>query len=225
MSNSSVYTHRNHCGEPLVLSKPPEGLLYYTPKVGLYRFLKELPKIIEGESIRFIVIDSLGASCVDPDKVIEVIEVLTELKNLGVTSLVLDHQPKLQSNDSYDSKTPYGSVYKFNLSRSVFQLSSLTDSINPLQLQLSHTKSNFGRRSDALRFEIHFEGDRVLFTESKAPSKDEKDMRLIHEAMVELEGKGGKGKSEKSHTTPYIYNQGFRVLENEGLGEIPEVIR
>lgn len=84
----------------LGLSKPPDGLLYYTPKVNLYRFLKELPKIIESESIRFIVIDSLGASCVDPDKVINVIEVFTELKNLGVTTQVFDHQPKLQSNES-----------------------------------------------------------------------------------------------------------------------------
>ncbi len=98
----------------LGLSKPPDGLLYYTPKVSLYRFLKELPKIIESESIQFIVIDSLGASCIDPDKVIEVIEVFTALKDLGVESLIRDHQPKLQSNDSYESKTPYGSVYKFN---------------------------------------------------------------------------------------------------------------
>lgn len=174
----------------LGLSKPPDGLLYYTPKVNLYRLLKELPKIIESEGIRFMVIDSLGASCVDPDRVIDVIEVFTELKSLGVTTQVFDHQPKLQSNDSYESKTPYGSVYKFNLSRSVFQLSPLTTSTNPLQLQLIHTKSNFGRRSDALRFEIRFEGDRVLFTESKAPSKDEKEMRLIHEAIVELKEKG-----------------------------------
>lgn len=37
-----------------------------------------------------------------------------------------------------------------------------------------------------MRFEIHFEGDRVLFTESNAPSREEREMRLIHEGMVEM---------------------------------------
>jgi hypothetical protein len=73
---------------------------------------------------------------------------------------------------------------------SIFQLSPLTTSTNPLQLQLIHTKSNFGQRSEDLRFEIHFEGDRVLFTKSKAPSKDEKEMQLIHEGMVEMMNEG-----------------------------------
>lgn len=102
------------------LSKPPEGLHYYTPKSSLYKFLKELPKLVEREKTEFLSIDSIGAAGVDPDKVMDVVDVFTALRNLSVTTLPVDHQSKMQSNDNYDSKTPYGSVYKYNLSRSVF---------------------------------------------------------------------------------------------------------
>ncbi len=170
----------------LEILKLPDGLLYYSPSVSLFKFLKELPRIIETEGIGFLITDSLGAACVDPDRVIDVIEVMTALKNLGTTSLAIDHQSKMQTGDSYDLKLPFGSVYKQNLCRSMFQLSRVNDSNNPLCLQLKHGKSNFSARSDDLRFEVHFEGDRVLFTESNEPSKDEKDMRLIHEGICEM---------------------------------------
>ena len=250
----------------LELSKIPERLLYLSPQKSIHKFLPEL-RVLAREGIEFVIIDSLGASCLDPDKVMDVIQVYTELKNTGITTLVLDHQPKMQSQDNYHLKTQYGSGYKQFLSRSQFQLSMLSEEKNRVSLMLGHKKSNFGRRLENLIFDISFEGDRVMFLESKALSPEEKDMMIIHEAMLELESKGekvnqknlilhlkgvlgrdrivlllekGEGNywdkcpgnrkeiiyKSKTLKNGYIYNQDFRVLDNEDKEdfEIPEVI-
>ena len=252
----------------LGLSKIPSDLHYYSPDKSLYKLLPELKGIVISKRIQFLIFDSLGAACVDPEDVWDIVEVFSQIKNLGIATLILDHQSKMQSQDNYNTKTPYGSVYKYNLSRSVFQLSSLGIEGNIRSLMLKHKKSNFGSLLDDLLFDVAFEGDRVLFYKSKALSPEEKDMRLIHETMVELENKAekvnqknlivqlkgilgrdrvvtllekGEGKywekqvghkkenlyKSKTLKNGDIYNQGFRVLENEGSEDeinIPEVI-
>ncbi|MGH7801507.1 MAG: DnaB-like helicase N-terminal domain-containing protein [Thermodesulfobacteriota bacterium] len=160
----------------LGLSRPPENLFYLQATKSLYKLLPQLKSILISQGIQLLIIDSLGAACVDPEKVLDVIEIFTELKNFRIATLVLDHQSKMQANDKYHQKTPYGSVYKYNLSRSVFQLSRLGKDENRVSLMLRHTKSNFGTELDDLIFDISFEGDRVIFLESKALSPEEKEM-------------------------------------------------
>jgi hypothetical protein len=173
----------------LGLSKVPSNLYYYSPDKSLYKLLPELKGIISARKIRFLIIDSLGAACVDPDNVGDIIEVFSQIKGLGIATLILDHQSKMQSQDNYNIKTPYGSVYKYNLSRSVFQLSCAGRDGNHISLMLRHKKSNFGRLLHDLIFDISFESDKVIFLESKALSPEEKEMMMIHEAMGELEEK------------------------------------
>jgi hypothetical protein len=178
--------------EGLGMKSVPERLSYYSPEKSLYKLLPDLKGIIEATSIRFLILDSLGAACVDPDNVGDIVELFTKLKNLGIATLILDHQSKLQYQDNYNTKTPYGSVYKYNLSRSVFQLSCVAREENRISLQLRHKKANFSGFTKELTFDINFEGDKVQFCESQALSPDERDLRLIPEAMMELEEKGEK---------------------------------
>ncbi len=174
----------------LGLTDIPTNLYYYSPGKSLYKLIPELKGILESKSIGFSIIDSLGASCVDPENVVDVVEIFNQIKSLGIATLILDHQSKMQSKDNYDAKTPYGSVYKYNLSRSVFQLSKIGAGKNSISLMLKQKKSNFGRLLDDLVFDISFEGDRVMFFESEVLSPEKKEMMLIHEAIGEMEAKG-----------------------------------
>lgn len=174
----------------LDLPTGPDNLLYYSPDRSLPKLLLNFNGLLKKSGIQFLIIDSLGASCLDPDKVGDVIEVFTKLKTLGIPTLILDHQPKMQAKESYNQKTPYGTVYKSNLSRSVFQLACIGRAPGRISLMLTHKKANFGQLLEDLRFDISFEGDRVRFFESMALSPEENDMILIYETMAALKAGG-----------------------------------
>jgi len=169
----------------LDLLKPPQNLFYKALSISLPKFLPTLKQIIKKHKIDFLIIDSLGAGGLDPEKPMSVIEMLTEIKNLGITSLLIDHQSKMQSQDNYNSKTPFGSVYKTNLVRSVFQLSPIKKIERGVSLMLNHKKSNFGPLIDDIVFDMTFEFDKVLFTKSESLSPEEEDMKAIWEVMQE----------------------------------------
>jgi RecA-family ATPase len=170
----------------------PTNLHYFSPSDSLLRVFPKLKGIIKSKDISFVIIDSIGASGTDGESVQDVVSMLTKLKDLGVATLVLDHQSKMQTGDKYGSKTPFGSVYKENLSRSVFQLSKVEAVGNRVTLKLKHTKANFSRLQDDLVFDMSFEGDKVLFTESTVKSQEAKELERVWEVIKKLEDTGGK---------------------------------
>lgn len=174
----------------LHLDDIPENLSYFAPGKNLAKVLPTLRTIIKSKNIGFVILDSLGASGTDGESVESVVTLLTELKRLGVATLVLDHQSKVQMGEKYENKTPFGSVYKENLSRSVFQLSRVERKENRVTLKLKHTKTNFGGFLNDLIFDIAFEGDRVLFTESTVKSVEISEIEQIKEAIQVLENSG-----------------------------------
>ncbi len=176
----------------LNLPDVPINLHYISPAQGLARLLPKLKGLIQSKDIRFVIIDSIGASGTDGESVQDVVSLLTKIKELGAPTLVLDHQSKMQSGDKYGNKTPFGTVYKENLSRSVFQLSKVEAVGNRVTLKLRHRKANFSRLLDDLVFDMYFEGDRVLFTESNVKSDETKEVDLVDAAIRELEGEGRK---------------------------------
>jgi len=169
----------------LNLSKLPEHLYYQAPGMSLPRFMSTLKQLIKKYKIDFIIIDSIGAGGVDPLEQNSVIEFFNATRNLGITSLLIDHQAKLQSQDNYNQKTAFGSVYKFNLSRSVFQLARINKIDRGVSLMLSHKKANFGELLENLTFDMVFDSDRVLFTESQSLTPEEEDIKAIWEVMHE----------------------------------------
>jgi len=169
----------------LDLLRPPKNLFYKAPGTSLPKFLPTLKQIIKKYKIDFLIVDSLGAGGLDPENPMSVIVMLTYIKNLGITSLLIDHQSKMQYQDNYNSKTPFGSVYKTNLVRSVFQLSPIKKIDRGVTLMLNHKKSNFGPLLDDIVFDMTFDQDRVLFTKSESLSPEEEDMKGIWEVMQE----------------------------------------
>lgn len=208
----------------LNLAGIPENLHYYAPTKPAAKALPEFRGLIKRHDIRFVIIDSWGGSGVDGGNPEDTTAFLTELRNMGIATLILDHQAKSQAGESYDSKTAFGSVYKFNMCRSVFQLSKVGDGKNPMTLCLRHKKSNFSALVDDLIFDLHFQGGQVLFTESQVKTPEAQELELIGEAIVKLGACGAKvnQKALAGHFEGVIGQKRLRYLLEKGDGELWE---
>ncbi len=170
----------------------PRNLHYYSPEEPLRKLLPKLRSIIKSKKIRLIIIDSWGASATDGESVEEVVYILTKLKELGVAVIILDHQSKNQAGENYRNKTPFGSVYKQNLARSVFQLQCVKAKDNQITLKLSHKKSNFSKLVNDIIFDINFEEDRIVLAESTDKTPETEELERIWEVIKQLEDIGEK---------------------------------
>jgi RecA-family ATPase len=114
--------------EGIGLDKPPEGFYYlsgadYPPGAVLDRTLqlaREMGAVL-------VVFDSLGFALegymeASRDVLRFIRKHVLPFKVTGVTLLIVDHQSKLQSGEGYHQKSPFGSVYKSNVCRSVIQV-------------------------------------------------------------------------------------------------------
>ncbi|PIR20460.1 MAG: hypothetical protein COV45_06000 [Deltaproteobacteria bacterium CG11_big_fil_rev_8_21_14_0_20_47_16] len=149
------------------LEKPPEGIFYASANATLYALMPSIQQLIVEKGIELVVIDSMGlAAGVDTESAKEIIGLFSKLKTLGVTILALDHQAKAQDKQRYENKTPFGSAYKYNLARVVYQLKrteSPLDGDDSVYLVLRNTKSNFSKTGKTFSVKIGFGGKAVSF--------------------------------------------------------------
>lgn len=170
----------------LGLDSPPEGLLYFSPltqeaKVpNVNVIIEQLAEVIREKSVTLSIIDSFGAAVAgDPESARDVTDLFRQLRQLG-TALVLDHQPK-GAGEKYRDKTAFGSVYKQNMTRNIWQLQRNPepgDNENEVRLALYHRKSNFG----PLRETIHL---KATFGESFTLETTEPDMTFSDSLTTE----------------------------------------
>ena len=104
--------------------------------------VEEIQRIVMEGEIEFAIIDSMGPACgSDPNSPEAVISYFTALRSLRITTLTLDHIAKNSA-----TPTPFGSVYKTNLSRNVFELRKKQEAgDDTLEMGLFHRKANFGK--------------------------------------------------------------------------------
>jgi hypothetical protein len=69
---------------------------------------------------------------------------------MGVTTLIVDHQGKVQSGEQYQGKTALGSAYKGHLVRSAIQVEAVRreKEAGTLTVRLRQIKANFGGQRD-----------------------------------------------------------------------------
>lgn len=104
-------------------------------------------------NIGLLIIDSLGVALEgDAEAARDVIGFMRnhvdQFRAAGITTLIIDHQGKLQSGEKYQGKTQFGSAYKKHLSRSVFQLEKREGTEDESRVTFRQTKTNFGRELD-----------------------------------------------------------------------------
>ena len=104
--------------------------------------IEEIQRIVMEGEIEFVIIDSMGPACgSDPNSPEAVIAYFTALRSLRITTLTLDHVAKNSA-----TPTPFGSVYKTNLSRSVFELRKEQEAgEDSMRMGLFHRKANFSK--------------------------------------------------------------------------------
>lgn len=168
------------------LTKPPENIYYLQMNQSLGVVFPKLRQMICHMGIGMVIIDSLGlAAGVDPESAKQIIPIFADIKSLGVTSLILDHQSKLQSGQMYRSKTPFGSAFKGNLSRAVFQLRKTGDDDTGMKLVLTPTKSNFGALSKHIPLRLVFDKGEIRIEESEL-TVDELEYLSVSQQILEV---------------------------------------
>lgn len=139
-------------------SKPPKRFMYLTPRDFIAELVPKLKKLLEKREHVLIVFDSMGPACgVSPEAADEITRVFSEIKTLGVSCLLVDHQSKLQEGQRVANKTPFGSAYKFNLSRSVIHLQKVGAGPDLIKVMMRHTKNNFGALHSDIALKILFD--------------------------------------------------------------------
>lgn len=127
----------------------------------LYRFcvqplandIEEVQRIVSENEIEFVVVDSagpaLGGEKGDPKD--PVIEYFRALRSLRICSLTIDHITKGEGG----RKLPYGSIYKFNLARNVFELRKAQEAgEDEMYIGFYHRKANFGKLLSPMGFRL-----------------------------------------------------------------------
>lgn len=141
----------------LGLEKAPSGLDYINPGIQDHvpTSIQKLVPQLTGYDL--YIFDSLGAAMQgDMEAAKDIVPFFQMIRSLG-TVLILDHQSKVQGGQHYKDKDAFGSVYKTNLSRSVWQLrQTKPDSGAGLLLTLTHKKTNFGPLYDPIGMRATF---------------------------------------------------------------------
>jgi len=141
----------------LGLERPPQGLQYVRADRPFSELLESIKTFVKERGVGLVVLDSLGPACGgDPEQARCIIPLLTHLRDLQATVLVIDHQSKLHQGQDYDRKTPFGSVYKYNLARSVIQVQRVESGMGQLKLILRQTKCNFGPLRESIPVCMNF---------------------------------------------------------------------
>lgn len=166
------------------LKKIPDNFYYQLPELRISKCLEKLRFIIKRFNIELVIIDSMGASGVDAMDEKSVILIYSKLKELGITSILIDHQSKLQTQDNPENKSPFGSVYKSNMSRSVLHLIGEKNIKGFLRIRLVHNKSNFGAKSEEILIDIHFDTGVVVIENSDSLTRTEQQMCDIRNYML-----------------------------------------
>ncbi len=107
--------------------------------------------------VSLLIVDSVGAACGgDPNDAQTIIRMFAAIRSLRTTSLLIDHVAKRAEGD----RTPYGSVYKTNLARSVWEAKRVQNlRERSIRVGLFHRKVNRGPLQPALGFSIDFDSD------------------------------------------------------------------
>lgn len=144
------------------LERPPKGLFYYRLPGSLTdpEVMEDVRAVVAAVEPVLIVLDSVMAAAygADFERAADTTAMLKQIDEWG-TVLVIDHIPKPQPGANLSQYRQYGSVFKFNLSRSVLQVVQADGG----GLILRQTKHNFGPKSAPLGIGMDFESGAVRF--------------------------------------------------------------
>ena len=124
--------------------------------------VNDLQALIVEHQIDFLIVDSIGfASAGEFEKGDVAVGYFRALRQLGVSSLSLDHLAKSQTPGV--AGTAFGSIYKMNCARSAWEIKKAEDNEDDaLSVGLFHRKHNSGRLSAPVGLRFEFDGGHVI---------------------------------------------------------------
>jgi hypothetical protein len=149
---------------------------------------------------------AFGGDAKGAEVVTEHMRVLRRIAAKGVAVIVLDHVAKPQQDVT--SKTPFGSVYKTNLARSVHVISQ-PDKHQPDRLQWEVTKLNVGRLSEPFVVERRYTDEGISFLRAGEPkisfgSKSEEIQAAVDALFISRPGATLTRKEILKHVTDAV---------------------
>ena len=142
----------------------PEGAILYRPMTrSAAEEAPELRAAVAQHQVDLVICDSLGPACgAEPETAGAATAALTALRSCApATRLVIAHVSKAEADRTQGHSRPFGSVYVYNLARSVIEARrGDTTEEREFTLTLTHTKSNTGpkRPQSAVRWLFDDEG-------------------------------------------------------------------
>lgn len=164
------------CAEEMddILNELKEGMLLNCPDIA-YRYcsqplaseILEIQKMSKELDAKLVIVDSAGMALGgEPESAEIVLRMFAALRSLETTVLIFDHIAKDSKNPS-----PFGSVYKTNSARSVFEIRKEQEAgSHEMTVALYHRKINRGTLQRPLGFRVQFEPDACFITESDVRS-------------------------------------------------------
>ena len=136
---------------------------YKTMTQGLSNDIEAVRSVCAEKSITLVVVDSLGSACMgEPESAEVVLRTFTALRSLGISSLLIDHTNKENNMNGQHAQNLFGSVYKYNSARMVFQtVKDQQPEEDKLVFGLFHKKANNSRLMRPIGFEFTFTPDAV----------------------------------------------------------------
>lgn len=128
--------------------------LYYRAKDKFVNEEDAIADMIVENNIKLIIIDSFGGALAGEINDSEAsMQLANSLRSLNVSILGIDHVSKSNSN------SPIGTVYKVNLARNLWSVTSKVDEVqNAMEVVLKHTKTN-SRKENPRVFSMQFHVD------------------------------------------------------------------
>lgn len=149
------------------------GIWYRSMRQGLAQDIEAVRKEVITKNIGLVVIDSIGSACMgEPESAEVVLRAFSALRSLGISSLCVDHVNK----EGY----LFGSVYKFNSARQVFECKKdQQPEDDKLVLGLFHRKANNSKLRKEIGLQLIF-GDNTMTIERRdvRDTALEENMRL-----------------------------------------------
>ena len=150
---------------------PAAGFFYRQMDLPLERAFPRMRAWVSEFDISLVIIDSYGlATLGDSTAAKDVVAVLRPLARSLGTTLFIDHIRNVQPGEKGDELNPFGSVYKFNIGRSMIRVVRVDGDAVSLSILLRQRKSNFAALSHPLGLRVMFEDERICFEQAPLSS-------------------------------------------------------
>jgi DNA-binding transcriptional ArsR family regulator len=163
----------------------PEGLYYlYAAGHATQAVLLAALAACKKHRIGVVVIDSAGLAIAGDSTasqdVIRFFGQLDRFRAEGITVILIDHQAKVGSGESYQHKTAFGSVYKGLLSRSRLQVETKERGPGSLQVVMRHNKANFSGLCQSFKVRITFSEERITLERAELADEELIEERTLN---------------------------------------------